>query len=156
MKMRIRLKHFFTLLFCLAAFNVSGQIFAPVKWSYSSVREGEGSYTLLFTANIDPGWHVYSHVQPKKAVAVPLTIKFNPGEGTQLQGKALELGRLEKYHDESLGISAYQYSDKLVVRQTVKLKNPASKQLTGVLTYQTCNEVRCLPAEDVEFVVKLN
>src|SRR5688572_32888 len=138
--MKDKFRYLFLLLLCLSAFEVEAQIFAPVKWSYSSVRKAEGLYMLLFTARIDPGWHVYSHIQPKKAVAVPLTIKFNTGEGTQLQGKALELGRLEKYHDESIDISAYQYSDKLVVRQTVKFKNPGAKQVTGVLSYQTCND----------------
>lgn len=153
--MRNNLKYLFIMLLCFATSTVFAQMFVPVKWSYRAVQEGENFYTLLFTAIIDPGWHVYSHIQPKDAVAVPLTIKFNRGEGTQLQGKALEVGKLEKYNDESIGISAYQYSDKLVVRQLIKLKDPASKQITGILSYQTCNDVRCLPAEDIEFIVKL-
>ncbi|SKB34968.1 protein-disulfide reductase DsbD domain-containing protein [Daejeonella lutea] len=153
--MRTFKNYLLVLLVFIASGHASAQIFAPVKWSYSSVKDGDGIYTLLFTASIDPGWHIYSHVQPKKSVAERLAIKFTKGEGTHLEGNALEVGKLEKFSDESLGIYAYQYSDKLVVRQRVKLKNPASKQVSGVLRYQTCNDVRCLPAEDVDFVVKL-
>lgn len=107
-------------------------------------------------ASIQPGWHVYSKVQPRSAVAEPLKVVFNKNQKVALDGKTIELGKLEKTVDKSTKIAAHQYSNSLTVSQMVKLTKPGATTISGILTYQTCNDQRCLPSEDVEFSVPLH
>lgn len=153
--MKIDLRAILLIVFTIIPLVGFTQIYQPVKWTFSVNKISYDVFTLSFTANIQPGWHVYSHIQPKKAVATPLSIKFNSGSGIRLEGKALEIGNLEKYNDESTGIMAYQYSNKLTVRQIIQIKN-VKGTVAGTLTYQTCNDERCLPPEDIEFDIKLH
>ena len=132
------------------------QIYEPVKWNFKSIKLDDNTYNIYLKATIQPGWHVYSHIQPKDAIAQPLRIKFNRNPLAYSSGKAIELGKLEKYFDKETKVRANQYSNTLDVRQTVKVKGSHKTKFSGTLTYQTCNDERCLPPEDVEFEINLN
>jgi hypothetical protein len=66
-----------------------------------------------------------------------------------------EVGKLEKFRDEKLDISANQYSNKVDFVQVVKLKAKAKTSVTGSVEFQTCNDEKCLPAKTVNFTVAL-
>src|SRR5689334_19050057 len=83
--------------------------------------------------------------QKEDPVAQPTSFNFNKNPLVELDGKVKEVGKLEKYKDETLGVSAHQYSNKVVFVQRVKLKGKAKTNVTGKLEYQTCNNERCLP-----------
>jgi len=67
-----------------------------------------------------------------------------------------EIGRLEKYKDDKLGVSANQYSNKVVFVQKVKLKGKAKTNVTGKLEFQTCNDQRCLPPKTINLSIPLS
>ena len=52
--------HKFLLIFLLPIVGVS-QIYEPVKWNFSKQQISESSYELIFTADIDQGWAIYSN-----------------------------------------------------------------------------------------------
>jgi hypothetical protein len=66
-----------------------------------------------------------------------------------------EVGKLEKYRDEKLEISANQYSQKVVFVQKIKLKGKAKTNISGKLEYQTCDDKKCLPPKTVNFSIPL-
>jgi hypothetical protein len=131
------------------------QILTPVKWKHSVTKGVNNTYTVTFTCTIESGWHVYAQVQPKKAIANPLQITFDKNPLVTLQGKPKEIGKMIKAVDKSTGIEDYHYANNLKVVQTVKLKSTTKTKLSGVLTYQTCNNERCLPPAEVEFSLSL-
>jgi thiol:disulfide interchange protein DsbD len=49
----------------------------PLKWKYSCKKMNDSTYIVHFTAILHEGWHAYSQVQPKNAVAIPTAIKFS-------------------------------------------------------------------------------
>jgi thiol:disulfide interchange protein DsbD len=95
-------------------------------------------------------------VQPKKAIAQPLELSFNNNPQIALQGKPIEVGKLIKAFDKVTKIEDHHYSKTLEVYQLVKRKNGSKTKLSGVLTYQTCNNKQCLAPEDYDFSVTLN
>ena len=107
------------------------------------------------TATIQEGWHLFSQSQPKDAIAQPTTVVFNKNPLLQLDGKVKEIGTLEKFKDKELDISANQYSNKVVFTQRVKLKGKAKTNVTGKLTYQTCNDEKCLPPKTINLAIAL-
>lgn len=150
------MKKFFFIIFSffLVGF-LSAQTLNPVSWSFNSKKITENLYEIQMTATVQQGWHVYSQNQPKDAIAQPTTIVFNKNPLLELDGKVKELGSLEKFKDKELDISANQYSNKVVFSQRVKLKGKAKTNVTGKLTYQTCNDEKCLPAKTINLSISL-
>jgi hypothetical protein len=134
---------------------LSAQGLNPVSWSFTSKKISDNVYELQMIANIQQGWHVYSQSQPKDAIAQPTTVVFNKNPLVELDGKLKEAGNLEKFKDKELDISANQYSNKVVFSQRVKVKGKAKTNVTGKLTYQTCNDEKCLPAKTINVSIPL-
>lgn len=133
----------------------SAQVLNPVSWSFSSKKINDNVYEIQMIATIQQGWHVYSQSQPKDAIAQPTAFVFNKNPLLEFDGKVKEVGNLEKFKDKELDISANQYSNKVVFTQKVKLKGKAKTNVTGKLTYQTCNDEKCLPAKTVNLSIAL-
>src|SRR5438309_10710479 len=139
----------------LSAHFIFAQAQNPVSWSFSSKKLSANLFEVQMVATIQPGWHLYSQVQPKDAIAEPTSFVFNKNPLVNLDGKVKEVGQMEKFKDEKLGVSANQYSNKVIFIQKVKLKGQAKTNLTGKLEYQTCNDQKCLPPKTVNVSVTL-
>jgi thiol:disulfide interchange protein DsbD len=137
------------------AISANSQVIAnPVSWTFSSKKVADKTYELHLTANLQPGWHMYSQTQPDDAIPQPTLISFNKNPLLTLAGKAKEDGKMEKFTDPNLG-SANQYSTKVDFVQTVKLKANAKTNVTGSVKFQTCDNEKCLPPKTVSFNVAL-
>ena len=141
------------LLFTVAA--VQAQVANPVSWSFASKKVNANVYEVKMTATIQNGWHLYAQTQPKDAIAIPTTFEFSKNPLVQMDGNVKETGKLEKFVDNDLGVSANQYSKQVVFTQRVKLKGKAASNLSGNVTFQTCDDKKCLPPKTVTFNVAL-
>jgi len=148
-------KFFFILSSLFITGVVSAQGLNPVSWNFSTKKISDNVYELQMIATIQQGWHVYSQNQPKDAIAEPTSFAFNKNPLLQFDGNVKEVGNLEKFKDKELDISANQYSNKVVFVQRVKLKGKAKTNVTGKLTYQTCNDEKCLPAKTINLSIAL-
>lgn len=125
----------------------------PVSWSFSSKKIADKTYEIHLTATMQSGWHLYSQVQPEDAIAIPTGFKINSNPLMALEGKIKEVGKMEKFHDAKLEVSANQYADKVDFVQVVKLKANVKTNLTGSVEYQTCDDKKCLPPRTVNFSI---
>ena len=143
--------------FLVFTFFIAGLALAqnPVSWSFSSKKINDKEYDIQMVATIQPGWHLYSQSQPGDAIAQPTTFVFNKNPLVELQGKVKEIGKIEKFVDKELGVSANQYSNQVVFVQRVKLKGKAKTNVTGKLEFQTCNDEKCLPPKTVNLSIAL-
>ena len=125
----------------------------PVTWSYSAKKTADKTYEITIVATITNGWHLYSQIQPSDAIAIPTSIKINNNPLVIKDGKIKEIGKLEKYKDKELGISANQYSNTVSFVQKVKLKGKVKTNVSGSIEFQTCDDKKCLPPKTVTFNV---
>ena len=139
----------------LIGFGASAQVLNPVSWTFSSKKISDKVYEVQMVATIQSGWHLYSQVQPDDAIAIPTSFSFNQNPLVDFDGKVKEVGKMQKYSDKKLGVSANQYSNKVVFIQRVKLKGKAKTNVTGKLEYQTCNDEKCLPPKTVNLSIAL-
>lgn len=123
----------------------------PVSWSFNSKKISDKTYEVRMTATMQPGWHLYSQVQPDDAIAIPTDIQFNNNPLITMNGAIKEVGKMEKFKDEKLGVAANQYAKKVEFVQIVKLKANVKTNVTGTIEYQTCDDVKCLPPKKVNF-----
>jgi len=138
---------------CLVLSIVRGQ--DPVSWNFSSKKIADKTFELHLRADIQSGWHLYSQNQPGDAIAIPTSVKLNNNPLLKSDGKVKEVGKMEKFSDKTLGVSANQYSEKVDFVQVVKLKSPAKTNVSGTVEYQTCNDKKCLPPKTVNFNIAL-
>lgn len=127
----------------------------PITWTFSATKTADKTYEIHMKAIIQSGWHLYSQTQPEDAIAIPTSFKVNNNPLLTLNGEIKENGKLEKFHDAKLDISANQYSNKVEFIQTVKLKARATTNFSGSVEYQTCDDKKCLPPKTVTFSVAL-
>lgn len=127
----------------------------PITWTFSAKKINDNTYELQMKATIQTNWHLYSQTQPDDAVAMPTTFVLNPNPLFTLDGKIKEIGKMEKYTDKVLKVSANQYSNTVTFTQLIKLKGKAKTSVTGTVEYQTCDDQKCLPPKKVSFKVAL-
>jgi len=129
----------------------------PVSWNYTAKKIAGNTWEVHLIATIADGWHIYAQAQPKDAIATPTKIAFAENPLLVIKGPAKEVGEMEKYKEEVLGIEQYQYARKVEFVQVVKLKVNASVRtnVSGSLTFQTCTNEKCLPPETTHFTVAL-
>jgi hypothetical protein len=146
-------------LFFVASILLSLSSFAqqqsPVSWTFNSKKVNESLYEVQLVATIQPGWHLYSQNQPADAIAQPTSFNFNKNPLLTFDGNVKEVGKLEKFRDPKLDVSANQYSEKVVFVQKVKIKGKAKTNVSGKLEYQTCDDKKCLPPKTVNFSIGL-
>jgi thiol:disulfide interchange protein DsbD len=135
---------------------ITGSAQNPVSWSFTAKKLSANSYEICMTATIENGWHLYSQDQPEDAIAIPTTFTINNNPLLSLNGKIKEIGKLEKFRDEKLDLSANQYSKKVDFVQVVNLKGKVKTNFAGNVEYQTCDDKKCLPPKKVNFSVALN
>jgi len=122
-------------------------ILEPVKWDFSSEKINDQEYELIFTASIDPTWHLYSQDIPMAPPAT--TFSFTENGKFELVGNVTEEGDLHEEYDPNFEMELKYFSNKAVFKQRVKINEGAV--VKGFLEYMCCDDTRCLPPEEVEF-----
>lgn len=129
--------------------------FSPVNWTYKAEPISDGTYNLVFTAEIESGWFVYSQFL-EDGGPIPTAFSFTETAGLEILGKTEESGANKKEaFDKLFEMNLIKYGDKAVFTQKVKV-DASVKEVKGYLTFMTCNDESCLPPKDVDFVISLN
>ena len=124
----------------------------PVKWTYSVKKIKGDVYELHMTAAIGAKWHLYA--QEAGEGPIPTTISFIKNPIIKLDGKVIEIGKLEKEFDKTFKSTLMFYSKNVDCVQKLKLKSSVSTSIKGRIDYMTCNESRCIP-NNVTFNIKV-
>lgn len=127
----------------------------PVNWSFGILKTGESSYDLLFKADIDKTWTVYSQYIGEGG-PVPTEIIYEVKEGVELVGKNLETGARKEGMDPIFGIHVIKFLDKepFTIKQSITAESD-SDLISGYLTYMACDDSHCLAPTDVPFAFDL-
>src|SRR6476646_5569910 len=116
------MKHIKVLTLALLVVSIVQAQENPVNWRYSAKRVAKNVFEIHCTAIIENGWHVYAQKQPEDAIALPTSFKFAKNPFIVLQGVVKEVGEKKFFKDETVGIAAYQYEEKVDFVQQVQLK----------------------------------
>ncbi|RLD42540.1 MAG: disulfide bond formation protein DsbD [Bacteroidetes bacterium] len=137
-------------LFTIFAFvvNIQAQILEPVKWQFSSNKISDTEYELVFTADIEQHWHLYSQDIPMAPPAT--TFIFEEGDGFELVGKVTEESKVIEEFDPNFDMVLKYFAYKAVFKQKVKLLSEGAV-VKGYLNYMCCDDTKCLPPTDVDY-----
>jgi thiol:disulfide interchange protein DsbD len=133
--------------------DVNTGMLYPCHWSFTVEQDSPGEATLVSTAKIDSGWHLYSQYISDKGS--PMVFAYNTLPDYKLEG-GTEEGVSQKEFDPYLNIDILYFENEAVFRQKIKVLGKEDFIITGTIEYSACLTV-CVPSEeDFSFKVKGN
>lgn len=147
------MKRFYALLLLFFTFlSVQAQILNPVSWKTSVEKKSDTEVVLVFDANIEHEWHMFSQFTPEGGSS-PTVFEYKNVKGNfELIGKTKE-SPYKKVYSDIFEVDEYMFEGKAQFRQTVKITNPNLKSISVYVEYQVCKE-SCIQ-QDKTFEFKL-
>lgn len=137
------------LLIIMAWLPSFAQIQEPVKFKTELKTISDTEAQIVFTGNIDAGWHVYSTDLPSGG---PISATFNVEkiQGAELMEKLTPQGKEIENFDKVFEMKLRYFENTATFVQKFKITD-ASYQIEGYLEYGACNDENCLPPTEVPF-----
>ena len=133
----------------MAVLMAQAQIVDPVHFT-SSLKTTSGTEAeIVFTAKIDPGWHVYSTDIGEDG---PISATFNivKMDGAETVGKLTPRGNVIKKFDNMFGMELKFFENTATFVQKIKFTKP-DYAIECYLEYGACNDEACMPPTQVDF-----
>ena len=138
------MKRVFASLFIIfLAFSSFGQVVDPVEWTYQVEKEDNQTATLVFKADIEMNWHLYSQ-NFEEGGPIRTTFHFEESPHYKLVGETTESPEPEEEYDETFGMDVKWFSDQATFRQKIELQTSKSFKIDGNIEYQVCQEDKCV------------
>ncbi len=120
---------------------------SPVSWkaSYVDLKNGEGE--IIYTATIEPKWHIYSQKINGEG-PIPTSFSISTSKDFSKTGEVTEEGSHEIY-DNSFDLKLNVFDSKAIFKQKIKRSNKKSFKIKTNVEFMVCNDVQCLPPTTV-------
>ena len=152
----MKLKLLFALLLSFFALTGHSQIIEPIKWN-ATLRNTQDKTIkeLVFTAQLDGGWHLYAMDIPEGG-PISTLFNFDTLEGAVLEGSITPMQKAYEEFSKLFDMKLRWYSGSPSFVQQIKIQNPEKYKISGYVRYQACNDATCLPPTKFPFEVGLN
>ena len=141
-----------TTLLLLFALSVMAQMMDPVHFTSKLNELKDGEAELVFTATIDPGWHVYSTNLGNDG---PISATFNAVkmDGVEPVGKLQTRGKEIKQYDKLFEMDVRYFESAVTFVQKVRFTKP-QYLIDCYIEYGACNDQACLPPSEAPLKVQ--
>jgi thiol:disulfide interchange protein DsbD len=129
---------------------LTAQPMDPVTWSFSSEKVSDNHYELVFSASIDPPWHLYSAYLPEGG-PIPTRPYYDETAGYELVDDLIEATKPKVKFDPGFKMQVGTIAGKAEFRQKVKVTGTAPVTVSGEIEYQVCDDANCLPPNTEPF-----
>lgn len=130
-----------------------GQNKQYVSWSFSQKKTGPDEYELIFTAKIEPTWHLYSQIETPDG-PLPTLFEFEKSKDYKLLGKTIEPKPIEHAEPVFDNLVVRFFENTAVFRQKIKVLSDKPIVIKGYIDGMACNETQCQkfsPTPEFEF-----
>ncbi len=134
----------------MMATSIFAQVEDPVSWTFSVDKVQGQEAELVFSAEIDYPWHLYSAKLPAGG-PIATTPWYDESEAYSLVGDIIEVSKPKIKFDVGFQMEVGTIEKKAEFRQKVKFKGSGAQKITGEIEYQVCDDEVCLPPKGVPF-----
>ena len=148
------MKRLICLILFLLSLNSFAQILNPVKWDIRAEKVSATEYDLIFSANIDHEWAIYSQFVGDDG-PLPTVFSFIESSDYLIVGdtQEKELNRVSKY-DEVFEMVVTKFFDKAIFSQRIDIVESSSNfKIQGNIEFMACDDTRCTYEPDNTFVI---
>jgi thiol:disulfide interchange protein DsbD len=121
----------------------------PTSWSFEVKKKDAKHFSLIFHTTIKPTWHLYALQPGGDGSLIPISFKFSPANGVKRSGDIKSLTRPVTQAMEGIDGRVNLYSGKADFIQEVV--GTSGRVITGIIEYQACNDMMCLPPKKKTF-----
>ncbi len=143
-----RMKYFLLALLLYVGLSTHCQVENPIKWSTDVKELGRNEYSIIFTAVLDDGWHLYSQNLPDDDGPIATFFDFKSSGGYELVGKTSEPKPLKEF-DPNFQMELLFFEHEATFEQKVRITQDVT--ITGEYSYMVCDASKCLPPDYVPF-----
>ncbi|TJY37830.1 protein-disulfide reductase DsbD family protein [Pontimicrobium aquaticum] len=133
------------------------QILDPVSWQFETNKISDDEYDIIFTANIEDKWAVYSQFV-EEGGPLPTIFNFEENENYQLIDSVVESdeNKVTK-HDKVFDMEVSKFFNKATFKQRIKVVGDQFR-ISGNIEYMTCDDEQCIfkPDNPFEFSFSVN
>jgi thiol:disulfide interchange protein DsbD len=143
---------------CLVLFGslIIGQSFAQmespeekVKAVFSLEQNGCEAYVVA-KITVVPGWHINSNKLPAGSFSIPTQLNINSLVGVTVVPGVIEPKPVIENNTDIDEILSY-HKGGFVLKRKILISSEKDLTITGSFSFQTCNEVKCLPEFTMKF-----
>lgn len=138
------------MLLLMIAWAAEAQILTPVKWEIKLEDSDSSVKTLLFSAKLDNGWHLYDMNLPEGG---PISTSFNYEtlKGAKTVGSPVPSKKATTVYDEQFEMNLSWYAHEISFTQKLEITNPKAFKVEGYVEFMACNDENCLPPDKESF-----
>lgn len=138
------------MLLLMIAWAAEAQILTPVKWEIKLEDSDSSVKTLLFSAKLDNGWHLYDMNLPEGG---PISTSFNYEtlKGVKTIGSPIPSKKATTVYDEQFEMNLSWYAHEVSFTQKLEITNPKAFKVEGYVEFMACNDENCLPPDKESF-----
>lgn len=145
----------------LAIFTISGlSMFAQIELPEEkvkakiSLKQNDCNIEVVVDVDIIDGWHINSHVLPEGSFSIPTNITIEKSNNYKFRGGIIEPEPILEFDDMADEMMSYHHHQ-FILKKKIISKARKDYVLKGVFSFQTCNEVKCLPEYEQPFELKV-
>lgn len=126
-----------------------------IHWDFTTEKVSEDEIMLVFTAEIEDGWHLYSPYNPPGG-ALPLVFDYAESSYYEKVDSIIEIPKPKVYYEEVFSKDEYYFDHNATFKQKIKILSEEDFELAGELDGQICLENgSCINfIEDFSFDIK--
>ena len=129
-----------------------------VEWSAATESTAPGKGTLVITAKIESGWHIYGVEMPdmgnEPGIPDPTAIIIEAAPGLKATGITTTDAKETVHFDEFLNLNLPWLQGTVVLKQDFELTDGAKgAPIKGYVRFMACNDNSCTPPAKYEFAL---
>ena len=139
------MKHLLAFLIVLFSIQTVFSQIEPVKWSTEVEKISDTEYNLIYKADIEDHWHLYSQTLPEGG-AIPTEFIYNEDalkNDFKLVGKAIESESITKF-DKVFQMDLTYFDNAATFTQKIELNDSNISQIEAEISFQACDDARCI------------
>lgn len=135
----------------IASLFISNCVISQEKVQWSADFD-ESTQSVIFHADIENGWHLYSQNIDPMAGPIPTEFRFDHNYDFEVLGKTQEPTPLKAF-DANFESEVLFFEKKVNFTQNLQIIKET--MLHATVTYMICNDVMCLPPVDEKITLKV-
>jgi len=151
------MKYLLTSFLLLIGFSLNAQILDPIDWSHQVNKISDDEFELVFIADMDEGWHIYSQypeIEDDGPIATEIIFLDATGNYS-LIGRTTEPASKPVF-EEAFDMEVKYFGGKAEFKQRIKRLNPELALIKAEVNWQICDDKRCLAPDMAEITFNLN
>ena len=132
--------------------NTYAQLESPedkVKAVFSIEQNGCEAFVVA-KVTVVPGWHINSNKLPAGSFSIPTQLNLNSLAGVSVVSGVIEPKPVIENNTDIDEIMSY-HKGSFVLKRKILISSDKDLTISGSFSFQTCNEVKCLPEFTLKF-----